>query len=62
MDKGIKVLKLERHQFTYKITCVKFCSAIAKSYYVPIFLKFSIGAAKIIHNELFKDNDGSVKM
>ena len=48
--------------FTYKVTCATFCSGIAKSYYVPIFLKLSEGVAKIIHNKSFKDNDDSIKM
>ena len=39
-----------------------FCHAIEKSYCVPILLKFFDGAAKILHNETFKDNDGSAKM
>ena len=43
--------KLARHQSTYKITYVKFCSATEKSFYVPILLELSKGAAKIIHKK-----------
>ena len=50
------------HQSTYKTTCVKFCSAIENFYYVPILLKMSKRAAKMIYKETFNDNDRLIAM
>ena len=33
-----------------------------KSYYVCILLKTSRGTSKIIHDEIFKDNDRAITM
>ena len=55
-------LKLARHQSTYKTTYVKFFSTIENSYYMPILLKMSERAAKMIHKGTFKDNHGSIVM
>ena len=54
--KTLPFLKEHRNEIIpFALLHLKFCSAIEKCYYLAILLKMSIGAAKIIYCELFKD-------
>ena len=54
--KTLPFLKEHKNEIIpFALLHLKFCSAIEKCYYLAILLKMSIGAAKIIYCELFKD-------
>ena len=59
--KTLPFLKEHRNEIIpFALLHLKFCSAIEKCYYLAILLKMSIGAAKIIYCELFKDKAYSI--
>ena len=65
LSSGKSLSFLKEHKnwiILFDLLHLNFCPAIGKCYSLSISLEMSITAAKITHNESFKDNDCSIAM